>query len=110
MSETTEKTEEQMREEQEQIAEQLSEGIEAKLPVYDCLRDPADQDIIKRFAYAMTNIARAVAATDKQFGVIVHGGGLDVDYAEMEEQTNGYAVKRESGYSAIYRMPAALTM
>jgi hypothetical protein len=75
---------------------------------YECLRDPADQRVIKGFAYAMTNIARA--ATEKQMGVIVHGGGLDVDYAEMEEQANGYAVKRENGYSAIYHEPKALTL
>ena len=104
MSETTEQT----REEQEQIGEKLSQGIEAKLSIYDCLRDSADRDTIKRLAYAMSNLASA--ASQKQVGVIVHGGGLDVDYAETEEQMNGYAVKRENGYSAIYRMPAALTM
>jgi hypothetical protein len=52
---------------------------------------------------AWANVSAAICAP--QVGVIVHGGGLDVDYAEAEETCNGYAVKRESGYSALYREP-----
>jgi hypothetical protein len=66
-------------------------------------RSMADALTADSWQRAWTHVTAAISAP--QVGVINHGGGLDVDYAEMEEQMNGYVVKRENGYSALYREP-----
>jgi len=65
-----------------------------------------DKKLLSNWEKAWTNLGAAIAAP--QVGVINHGDGLDVDYAEMEERLNGYEVMRHNGHSRLYRTPKAV--
>lgn len=75
-----------------------------RLPAPTCsVEIPADPESpLKALGLAFSALASAVAA--KQVGVIVHGGGIEVDAFELDAEIDGMQCERRDGHTRLYRV------